>query len=282
ATALNGRYLKKADLGFSQHTMAPEILLEFNDEGADLFEQITSQNIGKRLAIFIDDALISAPTVNEAISGGKAQITGSFTVKEAQEMVRNFNAGALPVPINLISQTTVGPSLGMESLNSSLRAGLLGFLAVCLFMIAYYRFSGLLASLALAIYALILLSLFKVIPITLTLAGIGAAILSVGMAVDANVLIFERQKEERKKGENFKNALENGFTRAWPSIRDSNLTTLLIALIMFSFGSSFVKGFAVALGLGVLVSMFSAIFITRTLMRIFIGTRLEKVKWLWK
>jgi len=269
-TTLNGRYLKKADLGFNQQTMAPEILLEFNPEGAELFRQITSQNVGKRLAIFIDNSLISAPNVNEEISGGKAQITGQFTVQEAREMVRNFNSGALPVPINLISQNTVGPSLGMASLNTSLKAGIFGFLAVCLFMIAFYRFGGFLASIALAIYALILLSLFKIIPITLTLAGVGAAILSIGMAVDANVLIFERQKEERKKGENFKTAMENGFKRAWPSIRDSNLTTLLIALVMFVFGSSFVKGFAVALSLGVLVSMFSAIIITRTLVRVFV------------
>ena len=281
-TQLNGRYLKKADLGFNQQTMAPEILLEFNEEGAELFGQITAKNVGKKLAIFIDDVLISAPNVNEEITGGNAQITGQFSTQEAREMVRNFNSGALPVPINLISQNTVGPTLGMASLNTSLKAGIFGFLAVCLFMIGFYRFSGLLAGVALAIYSLILLSLFKIIPVTLTLAGVGAAILSIGMAVDANVLIFERQKEERKKGESFKQALENGFKRAWPSIRDSNLTTLLIALVMFVFGSSFVKGFAVALSLGVLVSMFSAIIITKTLMRTFVGTKLEKIKWLWR
>ena len=281
-TLLSGKYLKKADLGFNQQTMAPEILLEFNSEGAELFRQITAQNIGKRLAIFIDNALISAPNVNEEIAGGKAQITGKFTAQEAREMVRNFNSGALPVPINLISQNTIGPSLGMASLNTSLKAGIFGFLAVCLFMIVFYRFGGFLASIALVIYSLILLSLFKLIPVTLTLAGVGAAILSVGMAVDANVLIFERCKEERKKGEIFKVALENGFKRAWPSIRDSNFNALIIALIMFIFGTSFVKGFAVALSLGVLVSMFSAIIITKTLMRAFIGTKLEKVKWLWR
>lgn len=281
-TALNGRFLKKADLSFNQQTMEPEVLLEFNDQGAELFKQITAQNVGKRLAIYIDNVLMSAPTVREEIAGGKAQITGKFTSQEARELVRNFNAGALPVPITLISQTTVGPTLGMESMQKSLKAGLFGFLAVCLFMIAFYRFSGFLASVALVIYALILLALFKLIPVTLTLAGIGGAILSVGMAVDANVLIFERQKEERKKGETFQKAMENGFTRAWPSIRDSNLTTLLIAVIMFSFGSSFVKGFAFALSLGVLTSMFSAIIVTRTLMRIFVGTKLEKVKRMWR
>ncbi|MDD4990279.1 MAG: protein translocase subunit SecD [Candidatus Pacebacteria bacterium] len=280
-TALNGRFLKKADLSFNQQTMEPEVLLEFNDQGAELFKQITAQNVGKRLAIYIDNVLMSAPTVREEIAGGKAQITGKFTPQEARELVRSFNAGALPVPITLISQTTVGPTLGMESMQKSLKAGLFGFLVVCLFMIAFYRFSGFLSSIALIIYALILLVLFKIIPVTLTLAGIGGAILSVGMAVDANVLIFERQKEERKKGETFQKAMENGFTRAWPSIRDSNLTTLLIAVIMFSFGSSFVKGFAFTLSLGVLTSMFSAIIVTRTLMRIFVGTRLEKIKKLW-
>ncbi len=165
-TALNGQYLKKADLGFNQQTMAPEILLEFNPDGAELFRQITAKNIGKRLAIFIDNALISAPNVNEEIAGGKAQITGKFTIQEAQSMVRNFNSGALPVPIKLISQNTVGPTLGMVSLNTSLKAGVFGFLAVCLFMIAFYRFSGFLASVALVIYSLILLSLLKLIPIS--------------------------------------------------------------------------------------------------------------------
>jgi len=281
-TSLTGRYLKKADLSFNQQTMEPEVLIEFNAEGAELFRQITAQNVGKRLAIYIDNVLMSAPTVREEISGGKAQITGKFTTQEARELVRNFNAGALPVPITLISQTSVGPTLGMESMQKSLKAGLFGFLAVCLFMIGFYRFSGLLASVALVIYALILLTLFKLIPVTLTLAGIGGAILSVGMAVDANVLIFERQKEERKKGENFKTALENGFSRAWPSIRDSNLTTLLIAVIMFGFGSSFVKGFAFTLSLGVLTSMFSAMIVTKNFMRICVGTRLEKIKWLWR
>jgi len=281
-TPLTGRFLKNADLEINQQTLQPEILLEFNKEGAELFEKITSQNVGKRLAIFIDNALISAPVVQEKIAGGKARITGKFTVSEAREIARNLKAGALPVPITLISQTTVGPVLGKASLSQSLRAGLFGFLCVCLFMIVVYRFSGFLACLALAVYTVIMLSLFKLIPVTLTLAGIGGAILSVGMAVDANVLIFERQKEERKKGEVFERALENGFKRSWPSIRDSNLTTLLIALIMFSFGSSFVKGFAFTLSLGVVVSMFSAIIVTRTLMRMFLGTKLEKIKWLWR
>ena len=280
-TKLTGKYLKKASLGFNQTTLEPQVLLEFNSEGAKLFKEITSRNVGKRLAIYIDDVLISAPVVREEISGGKAQITGNFTVEEARELARNLNAGALPVPIKLISQTSIGPTLGSISLQKSLKAGIWGFLGVILFMILVYRFSGVLAGLALIIYAGILLSLFKLIPVTLTLAGIGGAILSIGMAVDANVLIFERMKEERKAGESFQRAVEAGFSRAWPSIRDSNLTTLIVAVIMFSFGTSFVKGFALTLSLGILVSMFSALFITRTFLRSFIGLRLEKIKWLW-
>jgi preprotein translocase subunit SecD len=280
-TKLTGQYLKRAALEFSSNTFEPEVSLEFNDEGAKIFEELTEKNVGKRLAIYIDNAAVSEPKVNEKISGGKAQISGRFTEKEAKELARNLNAGALPVPIKLISQTTVGPTLGAVSLQKSLWAGIYGFLFVVIFMMAFYRFSGFWASLALLLYAGILLCLFKLIPVTLTLAGIGGAILSVGMAVDANVLIFARMKEERKKGENFSQALEAGFNRAWPSIRDSNVTTILIAVMMFIFGTSFVKGFAFTLSLGVLVSMFSALFTTKTLMRIFVGASLEKLKWLW-
>ena len=280
-TELTGQYLHKAILDFDQNTMEPQVLLEFNEQGAEIFKELTARNVGKRLAIFIDNVLISAPVVREAISKGKAQITGNFTVEEAKELVRNLNAGALPVPINLISQTTIGPILGSISLEKSLKAGIFGFLAIILFMIIYYRVPGVLAALALIVYAGILLSLFKFVPVTLTLAGIGGAILSVGMAVDANVLIFERMKEERKSGASFSKSVEMAFSRAWPSIRDSNLTTLIVALIMFSFGTSFVKGFALCLSFGIIVSMFSALFITRTFLRSFVGTRLEKVNWLW-
>jgi preprotein translocase subunit SecD len=280
-TKLTGQYLKKATLNINQTTLEPEVLLEFNKEGAKIFKKLTAENVGKRLAIYIDNNLISAPVVREEISGGKAQITGKFTLEEAKELVRNLNAGALPVPIKLIQQTTVGPTLGKISLNQSLKAGIYGFLAVALFMVIYYRLSGLFAVLSLFLYALILLSVFKILPVTLTLAGIGGAILSVGMAVDANVLIFERYKEERRAGENFTRALAIGFSRAWPSIRDSNFTTLLVALIMFSFGTSFVKGFALTLSLGILTSLFSALFTTRVFLESFRGTKLENIKWLW-
>lgn len=281
-TTLTGQYLAGANLGFDETTMVPYVLLEFNDEGKEIFKELTEKNVGKRIAIVIDAVTLSAPVVRETITGGEAQITGEFTPDEARELVRNLNAGALPVPIELISQTSIGPTLGRISMEKSLSAGIFGFLMVCLFMVIFYRASGLFAGLSLLIYAGILLSLFKLIPVTLTLAGIGGAVLSVGMAVDANVLIFERIKEERRSGESFQASLRIGFARAWTSIRDSNITTLLVAVIMFSFGSGFVKGFALTLSLGILVSIFSAMFVTRTFLRLFESTKLENVKWLWQ
>ena len=281
ATPLTGKYLKKAELGFDQTTYKSLILLEFNDEGAKIFEQLTENNVGKPLAIYIDGVPISAPNVQEKISGGKAQITGNFTVEEAKSLARNLNAGALPVPINLISQQSVGPTLGKVSLQQSLKAGMIGFLAIIVFMAVFYRISGLSASLSLLIYIALLLSLFKLIPVTLTLAGIGGFLLSMGMAVDANVLIFSRFREELKTGKGYLASLEEGNRRAWPAIRDGNLTTILVGLILFGFGTSFVKGFAFTLVIGNLVGMFTAIFITNNFLKCFVGTKLEKFKWLW-
>lgn len=281
STSLTGKYLKKAELGFDQTTYQPLVLLEFNDEGAKIFEELTEKNVGKPLAIYIDQQLISSPIVQEKISGGKAQITGKFTVEEAKELARNLNAGALPVPIKLISQQTVGPILGQISLEKSLKAGIFGLIAVLLFMILFYRLPGFLADFALIFYVVFTLSLFKLIPVTLTLAGIGGFILSVGMAVDANILIFSRMKEELKRGNSFLLSIEEGFNRAWPAIRDGNLTTLIVAAIMFGFGTGFVKGFALTLSLGILMSMFSAIFITKNLLKCFVETKIEKIKWLW-
>lgn len=281
-TQLTGQYLKGARMEFDQTTYQPYIALEFNDQGAKIFEEITGRNVGKPLAIYIDGSPISSPVVQEKISGGKAQITGKFTVDEAKALARNLNAGALPVPITLISQQTVGPILGAVSLQKSLQAGLLGLIAVILFMLVFYRMPGLLAALALAIYLAVLLAVFKLIPVTLTLAGIGGVILSVGMAVDANILIFSRMREELAWGKSFSQAVAEGFHRAWPSIRDGNLTTLLVALILFYFGTSFVKGFALTLSIGIVLSMISAIFVTRYFLRVFEGTKLEQVKWLWR
>lgn len=281
-TSLTGKYLEKAEFGLDQTTYQPLVLLRFNDDGAKIFEELTSKNVDKRLAIYIDGISISAPAVREKISGGKAQITGNFTDKEARELVRNLNAGALPVPINLISQQNVGPILGKISLEQSLKAGILGFLGILLFLIIFYRIPGILASLTLLIYVAIMLSLFKSIPVTLTLAGIAGFILSMGMAVDANILIFSRMREEISMGKSYLISIEEGFKRAWPSIRDGNFTTILVGLILFWFGTSFVKGFALTLVVGNLVGMFTAIFITNNFLRLFSKDKSKRWLWLWR
>ncbi len=281
-TGLTGKYLKKSEMSFDQTTNKPIILLQFNDQGSDIFKDLTSRNIGKALPIFIDGLPISSPVVQNEIPGGRAQITGDFTIDSARELVRNLNAGALPVPINLISQKTIGPILGKISLEKSLKAGIIGFLAVIIFLILFYRLPGLWAAFSLGIYVSIILSLFKLIPVTLSLAGIGGFVLSLGMAVDANILIFSRMKEELKQGKSLSASITEGFQRAWPSIRDGNLTTLIVAFILFSFGTSFVKGFAMTLGLGIIFSMFSAIIITKTFLQLFENTRLARLRWLWR
>ncbi|MDP2909575.1 MAG: protein translocase subunit SecD [bacterium] len=280
-TDLTGRYLKKSDIGFDQTTGSPVILLQFNDEGSELFSQITERNVNKMLAIYIDGVPISAPMVQEKIEGGQARITGSFSVEEAKSLVRNLNAGALPVPITLISQQSVGPTLGMVSLRESLKAGIIGFILVIIFMIIYYKLPGIVASIALGIYIALNLSFFKIAPVTLTLAGLGGFILSIGMAVDANVLIFARLKEELKQGKSFAVALEEGFRRSWSAILDGNVTIMIVALILFVLGTSFIKGFALTLIIGTIISMFSAIFITKTLLKLFVGSKLENIKWIW-
>ncbi len=280
-TNLTGRFLEGAQLQLDQQTYQSQVNLEFDSEGSKIFEALTRQNVGKRLAIYLDNAPISAPVVQEAISGGKAQISGNFSLDEAKELVQRLNAGALPVPIELINQQTIGASLGKISLEKSLKAGLWGFLAVLLFIIIYYRLPGLIASLALVIYIILVLAVFKLIPVTLTLAGIAGFILSIGMAVDANVLIFERLKEELKSGRSLGSSIEQGFKRAWPAIRDGNISTIITALILFIFATGLVKGFALTLGIGVLMSMFSAIVITRSFLRWFVGRGIEKYGRIW-
>ena len=267
ATKLTGRYLKRASLSFDQTIGSPEISLEFNDEGAKLFEEITERNVESPVAIFLDGAPISIPTVREKISGGKAQITGKFTQQEAKQLVRRFNAGALPVPITLLSQQSVGASLGKEALLKSLRAAIYCALAVAFFMMFWYRLPGIISILALGVYAALTLLLFKLIPVTLSSAGIAGFILSVGMAVDANILIFERMKEELRSGRSLDTAMLEGFRRAWTSIRDSNISSLITAVILYWFGTSLVRGFALTLGLGILVSMFTAITASRYFLR---------------
>ena len=279
-TQLSGKYLQRAAVEFNPNDNSPEVLLSFNSEGKDLFADITKRNVGKPVAIFLDGLPISIPTVNEAITSGDAVITGKFTIKEAKLLAQRLTAGALPVPIKLVNQNTVGATLGKASVDASLRAGLWGILLVALFMAFIYRLPGLISVFTLGIYGLIILALFKLWPVTLTLAGIAGFILSIGMAVDANVLIFSRLVEELRASKPWQIALNESFRRAWPSIRDGNVTTLLTCIILIQFGTSIIKGFAVTLTLGVLVSMFSALIITKYIMKFAISERMAKINWL--
>ena len=263
ATSLTGRFLKRSALSFDQTGLRPAVTLEFNDEGAAMLADITKKRIGEPLAIYLDGIPIQVATVQEEITTGNAQISGSFSAEEARNLVRALNSGALPLPITLIAEQRVGALLGHEALARGLRAGIYGIIAVAIFMLAWYRFSGMLATAALGLYGALILALFQLIPVTLTAAGIAGFILSIGMAVDANILIFERSREELAVGKSLHNAIREGFSRAWPAIRDSNITTLISAAILFQFGTSIVRGFALTLGIGVLLSMFTAISATR-------------------
>ncbi len=264
STGLTGRYLSHATVEFDPNTQAPQVGLEFNSEGSDLFSKITTDNKGQILAIILDGQVLSAPVIRDAITNGKAQITGSFTADQAKSLVKNLNYGALPVPITLSNSQTIGASLGQSALASGVRAGEIGFIALVIFLILWYRLPGLVASVALVSYIILSLWVFKMIPVTLTAAGLAGFILSIGMAVDANVLIFERTKEELKKGKGIHDSLHEGFSRAWLSIRDSNVSSIITAIVLFWLGTSAVKGFALTLGLGVLISMFTAISVSRT------------------
>jgi protein-export membrane protein SecD len=280
-TGLTGKNLKSANVEFMSQSGKPEVGIEFDSEGAKLFAQLTKENVGKQIAIFLDGQIISAPTVQTEITDGKAVITGNFSLEEAKKLAQRLNEGALPLPITLIGQQSVEASLGKASLDKSLKAGAIGIGLVMIFMILYYRFLGFIASVALLIYTSLMVTIFKLSTITpwtitLTLAGIAGFILSVGMAVDANILIFERTKEEIRRGRSLRGAIEEGFRRAWPSIRDSNISSIITSLILIWFGTGFVKGFAVTLLLGVLVSMFTAIILVRTILTAVIGEWAEK------
>ncbi len=270
-TGLTGGFLANAQLQFAQGasgvlTNTPIIVLNFNAEGAELFKNITTENVGVVLGIFLDGAPISTPVIQEAIPNGTATISGDFTPEEARELVRNLNFGALPVPITLASSQTIGASLGDTALMQSVMAGLWGFALVALFLIVWYRLPGVVAVVALLMYVAISLALFKLIPVTLTVAGLAAFILSIGMAVDANILIFERTKEELEAGKPLPEAIK-GFHRAWSSIRDSNLSSIITGVILYWLGgTAVIKGFALVFVLGVLVSMFTATTVTRTLL----------------
>ncbi len=323
-TGLSGKQLKKASVDYQQGKAGKNqvvVRLEFNDDGKKLFSEITSASIGKPIAIFLDGQLLSAPTVQTAITDGVAIITGDFAVQQAKDLTTRLNSGALPVPIKLISQQNVGATLGKESVQKSVVAGLIGLVMIMLFMIAYYRFPGILATVALLIYALVSFAVFKIgvsftamllvglffflgltvsswfgalalfsyvvliflkglSPVTLTLAGIAGFILSIGMAVDANILIFERLKEEIRAGKEIHKAVEDGFARAWLSIRDSNVSSLITTVILYIFGTPSIKGFALTLGIGILISMFTAITVTKTFLKVFIGNNILTHPWL--
>ncbi len=275
-TGLTGKELKKAEVVFGQTQSkggGPQIKLQFNDEGTKKFAEITKRNVGKPLVIFLDNDVLQAPVVQQEILDGSPIITGSFTPEEAKQIVTQLNAGALPVPISVLSSHTIPATLGAESIHRSIIAGLIGIVTVMIYMIANYGLYGLIADIALIIYTLLLMAimrtgLFLIPPVTLTLAGIAGVILSIGMAVDANILIFERMKEEVHAGKKGPVVLTLGFNRAWSSIKDSNISSLITAFILYSFGTTVVKGFALTLAIGVLVSMFSAITVSRTILRL--------------
>jgi protein-export membrane protein SecD len=295
-TELTGRYLQRASLTFDQTTNAPIVDLQFNADGAKIFEDVTGRNVGKTLAIFLDGQSIIdtngdgkidnqdlyAPRISVKISGGSAIITGITNVNEAKTLIKRLNQGALPVPLGSpIVQEKIGPTLGAISLDNAVKAGIWSIILIAIFLIAIYRFPGVLASLALILYVGVLFSLIKLIPVTLTLAGIGGLILSIGIAVDANILIFSRMREELKSGKDLIHSIEQGMVRAWPSIRDGHFATVIVALILYFLGTSFIKGFAFALIIGILLSLFSAIVITHIFLLIFAKSFIGKIKWLW-
>ncbi len=323
STGLSGKQLTKATVDLQQGQGLGQVVvkLQFNSEGTKLFSEITSANVGKPVAIFLDGQILSAPTVQQAITDGTAVISGNFSIDQAKALATSLNSGALPVPIKLISQQNVGATLGKESVQKSVAAGIIGIILIVLFMIMYYRFPGFLAVCALLMYGLVSFAIFKIgisftavllvglffflgltvsawwgilalvsyialmfagglSPVTLTLAGIAGFILSIGMAVDANILIFERVKEEIRSGKDIHKAVYDGFARAWPSIRDSNISSLITTIILYMFGTPSIKGFAVTLGVGILISMFTAISVTRTLLTLFLGNNILTHPWL--
>lgn len=289
ATELTGEYLEQSQLNLGNQygggLSEPEVLLQFNGDGARMFADITKRNLGKQVAIYLDNEIVSAPTVQAEITDGRAVISGNFTVQEAKDLAARLNEGALPVPIELVSQNSVEATLGQEALQKSLYAGAWGLALMLLFIIVYYRFYGFIASIALIVYTatvvtVIKLSNFTPMSITLTLAGIAGLILSIGMAVDANILIFERLREELRRDKPLQRAIAEGFDRAWPSIRDGNYSTILTSVVLVMMGTGFVKGFAIILILGVLISMFTAIVLVRSVMVYVSGPWLTKRPWL--
>lgn len=288
-TVMTGKYLQSASVAFQQTTNTPYIQFTLTSDGAKIFSDYTSKSVGKYLAIALDKKIISSPVIKSAITEGSGIIEGQFTLQEAQNLAIQLKYGALPIPLKVAQYSEIGPTLGRDSVNKSVTAGVIGLTIVVLFMLLYYRLPGLLADIALLIYGAIVFAIYKFgIPglfpfVTLTLPGIAGFILSVGMAVDANILIFERMKEELRNGRSLMLAVEAGFQRAWPSIRDSNFSTLITCGILLwfgaSFGASIVAGFALTLAIGVLVSLFTAITVTRTFLRLIMDMDVTTNHW---
>lgn len=275
-TMLTGAYLDKATLAFSQNNK-PTVTLIFNKEGAKIFALLTKENIGRQLAIFLDGYPVSMPTVQEEITGGQASISGNFTIEEARDLVERLNSGALPVPVSLVSTSLVPATLGAKAIKDAMHAGVISFSLIALFMILWYRIPGLVAVVALLSYVLMSLTLFKFIPVTLTAAGLAGFIISIGIAIDANILVFERMKEELKAGKGFEEALKTGFDRAWTSIRDSHLAAIIVSVILFSLGTSVVKGFAFTFFLGAIISLVSAQFISKVFLLVLLPKKRGRV-----
>jgi preprotein translocase subunit SecD len=269
-SGLTGEYLQKAEVLVNPNTLEPVVSLEFNQEGAKIFKDLTQKYLGQPIAIYLDGKLISSPVVREVIENGKAQITGKFTIDEAKLLANRLNQGALPAPLNLIAESVVNPILSEKILKVALYASILGVILVILFMIIFYGFYGFLADIALIFFLVFNLALYKILGVTISLASLSGLVLAVGMAVDANILIFERMKEEKQRGLKIKEVIKEGFDRAFPSIRDSNMTTIISSLLIYFLATSFVKGFALTLLFGVIFSFLTAVFFTRYLLEIVI------------
>lgn len=271
-TNLTGSDLQSASIVYPQGSTSPNIQLNFKPEGLAKFSTLAKENVGKPIGIILDNKVVENPVINSNLANGVTSspvITGNFTLSKAQTLVDQLNAGALPIPVKLIEENTIGATLGSQSINASIIAGIIGIIIILLFMIWNYGTLGIIADIALILYALMTFAIFKIIPITLTLEGIAGFILSIGMAVDANILIFERMKEESIEGRSRKSILELGFARAWNSIRDSNISTLITTLVLYILGTSQIRGFAITLAIGVLISLFTAVTVTRNLLEIF-------------
>jgi preprotein translocase subunit SecD len=277
-TSLTGQYLSRASLEFDPTTHAPTIALQFNAQGAQMFADITAANVGKPVAIYLDGSPLSEPVVQQKITGGQAVITGNFTPQVARTIVSELNSGALPVPISLISTSTIGPTLGANAIRSGILAGLIGLIAIAVLLIGWYRIPGIIATLTLIGYAIVMLTLFKVVPVTITAPGIAGFIISLGMAVDANILIFERMKEQLHSGKTLAESIRHGFERAWTSIRDGNISSIISSVILFWFGTALIKGFALTFGLGVIVSMIMAYVVSRIVLLAVAGNGNGRIK----